>query len=339
VIARVPDGIRVGITGLGAHVPQRVLSNDDLARTIGTSDEWIRTRTGISERRIAAEGEAASDLAVPAALAALERADADPATVELVLVATASPDMLFPSTASILAARIGADRAAAYDLSAGCTGFVYGLAQAHAAVAAGLARRALVVGSEVLSRLTDWHDRSTCILFADGAGAAVVEAVDDGGFLGFELGNDGSRWEEITLAAGGSRRPATHETVAAGEHLIRMNGQAVFRFSTRVIPESVTRLLDACGLTLDDVDVYAPHQANKRIIDHAARRLGLAAGKVLSNIDRYGNTSTASIPLVLDDAVRAGRIVRGRTVLMSAVGAGLTWGSAALVWSGERRRP
>jgi len=336
VIARVPEGVRVGITGLGAHVPQRVLANADLARTLDTSDEWIRARTGIRERRIAAPAEAASDLAVPAALAALERAAAEPASLDLVLVATASPDMLFPSTASILAERIGAAGAAAYDLSAGCTGFVYALAQAHAAVASELAARVLVVGSEVLSRLTDWDDRATCILFGDGAGAVVVERVGTGGFLGFELGSDGSLAGELTLPAGGSRLPASAETVAAGAHRIRMNGRTVFRFSTSATAGSIERLLAACGLTLDDVDVYAPHQANRRIVDHAVRRLRLDPEKVLVNIDRYGNTSTASIPLVLDEAAGAGLLVPGRRVLLSAVGAGLTWGSALLVWSGER---
>ena len=337
MIARAPEGVRVGVTGLGTHVPKRVLGNDELSRRLATSDDWIRQRTGIRERRIAGQTEAASDLAVPAARRALADAGVPARSIDLVIVATASPDMLFPSTASILAARVGATEAAAYDLSAGCTGFVYGLAQAYGAVASGLARRVLVVGSEVLSRLTDWDDRSTAILFGDGAGAAVVEEVETGGFVGFELGSDGTRAGEITLPAGGSRAPASPETVAAHGHHIHMDGLAVFRFSTTVTAESVTRLLGACELTLEDVDVYAPHQANQRIVDHAVRRLGLDPGKVLVNIDRYGNTSTASIPLVLEEAVRDGRIVAGSGVLLSAVGAGLTWGSAFLVWSGGGR--
>jgi 3-oxoacyl-[acyl-carrier-protein] synthase-3 len=333
VIVRVPDVPRVGITGVGAYAPAQVLGNDELARMLDTTDEWITERTGIRERRIAEPAQASSDLAVPAAVAALEQAAADPESIGVVIVATASPDMLFPSTASIVAAQIGATEAAAFDLSAGCTGFVYALADAYGAVASGLAERVLVVGAEVLSRLTNWQDRSTCILFGDAAGAAVVERVEEGGFLGFELGSDGTHADEITLPAGGSRAPATPETVEQDLHLIQMNGRAVFRFSTRVTASSATRLLAACGLSVTDVDVYAPHQANRRIVDHAADRLGLPRERMLLNIDRYGNTSSASIPLVLAEASERGELRPGQTVLLTAVGAGLTWGSTLLRWS------
>jgi 3-oxoacyl-[acyl-carrier-protein] synthase III len=336
VIACLPDGVRVGITGLGAYAPAQILTNEDLGRMIETSAQWIMARTGIEERRIAEPSQAASDLAVPAALAALERAAAGPTSVDLVIVATASPDMLFPATASLVAAQIGATEAAAFDLSAGCTGFVYALSEACGALAAGLANRVLVVGTEVLSRLTNWRDRGTCVLFGDAAGAAVVERVGEGGFLGFELGSDGARAQELTLPAGGSRAPASAETVEQRLHTIQMNGREIFRFSTRATVASVQRLLEACGLGVGDVDVYAPHQANKRIIDHVVARLGLAPEKVLLNIDRYGNTSAASIPLALAEASEAGTLQPGATVLLSGVGAGLTWGSALLRFGGER---
>jgi 3-oxoacyl-[acyl-carrier-protein] synthase-3 len=318
-------------------VPERVLTNAELAAQLGVTDEWILGVSGIRERRIAAPGEAASDLAVPAARAALERASATGSSIDLVIVATASPDTPSPATAALVAFAIGADGAAAYDISAASTGFVYGLAQAHAAVVAGLARRALVVGAEVLSRITCWTDRSTCILFGDGAGAVVVERVEEHGFMGFELGSDGSRADDILIPAGGSRLPASQDTVARGEHAIRMDGHEVFRFSTRITVESARTLVEACGLDVADVDVYAPHQANLRIIDHAARKLGLPREKVLVNIDRYGNTSAASIPLVLDEAVAGGRLEAGSVVLMTAVGAGLTWGAALVGWAGGGR--
>lgn len=335
MISCVTEGARVGITGVGAHVPERSVANDELAGRLGVTADWIVGVTGIRERRIAAAAEATSDLAVPAAFAALERAGVAPADVDLVIVATASPDMLSPATAALVASRIGATDAAAYDISAASTGFVYGLAQAHAAVASGLARRALVIGAEVLSRFTSWDDRSTGILFGDGAGAALVERVDEGGFVGFQLGCDGTRAGDILIQAGGSRVPASEETLTGGDHAIRMDGHEVFRFSTRVTVESARALLDACGLDIADVDVYAPHQANKRIIDHAARKLGLPEEKVLTNIERYGNTSAASIPLVLDEAISDGRVRAGTVVLFAAAGAGLTWGSALLRWSGS----
>ncbi|MDQ3889646.1 MAG: ketoacyl-ACP synthase III [Actinomycetota bacterium] len=326
----------VGITGIGASVPDRVLTNEDLERMVETSDEWIVERTGIRERRIAEAGEATSDLAVPAAEEALERASVRAREIDLLIVATASPDMVFPSTSCLVQDRIGAQNAAAYDLLAGCTGFIYALAQAYAAIAAGLADRALVVGAEVLSKLTNWRDRGTCILFGDGAGAAVLERVPEGGFLGFELGADGSGGEDLAVPAGGTRAPATRATVEQDLHFIRMNGREVYRFATRIMVSSAEALLEACGYGVDDVDVYVAHQANKRIIDHAARVLGLPPEKVVVNIDRYGNTSSASIPICLVEAVEGGAITNGTRVFMTGVGAGLTWGSTYMVWSDGR---
>jgi len=327
------DGVRVSITGLGCHVPERVVTNDDLATRIETTDEWIVSRTGIRERRVAAPGEALSDVALPACRSALAGARVDPDEVDLLIVATVTPDTVFPSTAAIIADALGARQAAAYDLAAGCTGFMYAIAQAHGMLAAGLASCALVVGGDVLSRITDWDDRATAVLFGDGAGAVVMRCVGDGGFVGFELGADGSGGPDLYLPAGGSRNPACAETVAAREHFIRMNGPQVFRFATRILVSSAETLLARCGVEIDDVDLYIPHQANLRIIDHAAAKLGVPKDRVMINVDRYGNTSSASIPLALAEAVESRRVRKGDTVLMTGMGAGLTWGSALLTWT------
>jgi 3-oxoacyl-[acyl-carrier-protein] synthase-3 len=332
------NGIAVGLTGVGSYVPERVLTNADLEAMVETSDEWIVTRTGISERHIAAPEQAASDLALPAAREALEQAGVEPEELDLVIVATATPDMLFPATAAIVADTLDAKKAAAYDLLAGCTGFVYALSQAYGQVATGLSKRALVVGAEVLSRITNWEDRSTCILFGDGAGAAVVQPVGGGGIAGFELGADGSGGPDLCVPAGGSRRPISADALEEEAQFIRMNGAEIFRFATRIMVTSAEELLALCGATVDDVDLYVPHQANQRIVDHAVKNLGLDPEKVLMNIARYGNTSSASIPICLAEAQAAGRLEEGTRVLMSAVGAGLTWGSVYLTWttSGER---
>jgi 3-oxoacyl-[acyl-carrier-protein] synthase III len=331
------NGIAVGITGIGAYAPEKVLTNDDLAQMVETSDEWIYPRTGIKERRIAAAEEAASDLAFPAARQALEEANVNPADLDLVIVATATPDMLFPATAALIADELGAHKAAAYDLLAGCTGFVYATAQAYGALAAGLARKALVVGTETLSKITNWEDRSTCILFGDGAGAAVLEPVGNGGIVGFELGADGSGGPDLCVPAGGSRTPITPQVLERELQFIQMRGQEVFRFATRVMVTSAEQLLEECGANVKDVDLYVPHQANKRIIDHAVKNLGLDPDKVVLNIDRYGNTSSASIPLCLAEARDQGLLEEGTRVLMSAVGAGLTWGSIYMTWTNGKR--
>jgi 3-oxoacyl-[acyl-carrier-protein] synthase III len=324
------DGVHVSITGLGCHVPERVVTNEELAQLVDTSDEWITTRTGIKERRFAADDEALSDIALPAEQAGITGGD-----VDLLIVATVTPDMMFPSTAAIMADQLGASEAGAYDLSAGCTGFMYGLVQAYGLVSSGLSKHALVVGADVLSKLMNFADRSTCVLFGDGAGAAVIEPVENAGFLAFELGADGSGGVDLNLPAGGSRIPTTAESVARGDHYVHMNGRPVFRFATRVLVSSAEHVLERAGLSIEDVDVYVPHQANVRIIDHAVAKLGIPEDRVVVNVDRYGNTSSASIPLALADAIAEGLVHKGDTVLMTGMGAGLTWGSAVMNWTEE----
>jgi 3-oxoacyl-[acyl-carrier-protein] synthase-3 len=328
------DG-HVSITGLGCHVPERVVTNEELAQLVDTSDEWITMRTGIKERRFAADDEALSDICIPAIERALAAAGVEASEIDLLIVATVTPDMMFPSTAALLADRFGAVDAAAYDLSAGCTGFMYGLVQAYGMVSSGLSKHALVVGADVLSKLMNFADRSTCVLFGDGAGAAVIERVENAGFLAFELGADGSGGVDLNLPAGGSRIPTTAESVARGDHYVHMNGRPVFRFATRVLVSSAEHVLERAGLSVEDVDVYVPHQANVRIIDHAVAKLGIPEDRVIVNVDRYGNTSSASIPLALADALAEGRVHKGDTVLMTGMGAGLTWGSAVMNWTEE----
>jgi 3-oxoacyl-[acyl-carrier-protein] synthase-3 len=323
------NGNPISITGLGAHVPARIVTNQELAGLVDTTDEWILERTGIRERRIAGDDEAMTDIALPACRQALDAAGGDPASVDLVIVATVTPDMTFPSTAALLADALGMPAAAAYDLSAGCAGFMYALAQAYGMLAGGLARRALVVGGDVLSKILDWSDRSTVVLFGDGAGAVVVEQVESGGFLGFELGADGAGGVNLWLPGSGSRR------FEDADRLVKMNGREVFKFATRVLVSSAQKILAECGRTIDDVDVYVPHQANVRIIDHATSKLGIDPGRVVVNVDRYGNTSSGSIPLALVDAQRDGRLVPGKLVLMTGMGAGLTWGSSLIEWTEE----
>jgi 3-oxoacyl-[acyl-carrier-protein] synthase-3 len=327
MIGTAKEGLEVTITGLGCKVPDRIVTNEELAQYVDTSDEWIRERTGIRERRMASKEEALSDLALPAARAALEGAGIDGTEIDLLIVATVTPDMAFPSTAALLAEALGARTAGAYDLSAGCTGFMYGLAQAYGMLAGGLARRALVVGGDLLSRLLDWKDRSTLVLFGDGVGAVVIEVARERGFLGFELGADGGGGASLWLPGSGSR------LFEEPERYVKMNGREVFKFATRILVQSAQDLLDRCGISIDEVDVYVPHQANVRIIDHATKKLGVPSERVVVNVDRYGNTSSGSIPLALADAVADGRLQPGKLVLMTGMGAGLTWGSALMRWT------
>jgi 3-oxoacyl-[acyl-carrier-protein] synthase III len=322
-------GRPVSITGLGCRVPDRVVSNVELATFVDTSDEWIVDRTGIHERRMADPSEALSDVALPACRDALAQAGLGGADIDVLIVATVTPDMAFPSTGAILADRLGATNAAAYDLSAGCTGFVYALAQGYAMVAGGLASRALVVGGDLLSRILDWEDRSTLVLFGDGAGAVVLESVPDQGFIGFELGADGAGGESLWLPGSGSR------LFDESEKYVKMNGREVFKFATRILVQSAEDLLAKCEVSIDDVDLYIPHQANMRIIDHATKKLGVPSDRVVINVDRYGNTSSGSIPLALADAAADGRLRPGQLVLMTGMGAGLTWGSALIRWTKE----
>ena len=306
------------------------MTNEELAQIVETSDEWIRERTGIRERRIAADDEALTDIAMPAATAALADAGVDPAEIDLLICATVTPDMMFPSSSALMANALGMPKAAAYDLLAGCTGFIYAIAQAYGMLASGLSRRALVVGGDVLSKILDWEDRSTLVLFGDGAGAVVMEPVDRGGFLGFELGADGGGGESLWYPGSGSRKFDNPET------LLKMNGREVFKFATRIMVYSAQQLLPTCGKTVEDIDVYIPHQANKRIIDYAVAKLGVPPEKTVVNVDRYGNTSSGSIPLALADARAEGRLHDGALVLMTGMGAGLTWGSALIEWTNGR---
>ncbi|HZC28818.1 MAG TPA: beta-ketoacyl-ACP synthase III [Gaiellaceae bacterium] len=327
-------GPRISITGLGVHVPERVLTNDELSTLVDTSDAWIMERTGIRERRIAAPEEALTDIALPAARAALAQAQLEPRDIDFLVCATVTPDMMFPTSSALMADALGAPDAAAYDLLAGCTGFMYALAQAQAMIAAGLAERAMVVGGDVLSEILDWSDRSTLVLFGDGAGAVVLEKVDRGGFLGFELGADGGGGIHLSLPGSGSRRA----DAAAGNGYVQMNGREVFKFATRVLVSSARALLDECGVAVGDIDVYVPHQANVRIMTHAQQQLGVPRERMVVNVDRYGNTSSGSIPLALADAQTEGRLREGALVLMTGMGAGLTWGSGLLEWTEPRSR-
>jgi 3-oxoacyl-[acyl-carrier-protein] synthase III len=328
VIGNGRSDVPITITGLGAYAPERRLTNADLEKLVDTSDEWIMERTGIRERRIAAESQALSDLAMPGAEKALAQAGLSGKDIDLLIVATVTPDMSFPSTSAILADRLGATDAAAYDLSAGCTGFMYAVAQAYGMLAGGLAQRALVVGGDVLSRILDWTDRSTLVLFGDGAGAVVLERSEEAGFLAFELGADGAGGEHLWLPGSGSRLFAEDP-----DKYVKMNGREVFKFATRVLVQSAEAVLERTGSSIDDVDVYVPHQANVRIIDHATKKLGIPSDRVVVNVDRYGNTSSGSIPLALADAQAEGRLQPGKLVLMTGMGAGLTWGSALMRWT------
>lgn len=323
----------VGIIGTGSFVPDQVLTNFDLEKMVDTSDDWIRTRTGIRERRIARPEMASSDLAVESARRALLQAGLAATDLDLIIVATVTPDMFFPCTASLLQHRLGARHVMAFDLLVGCTGFVYGLAVAREMIASGSFGRALVVGAETLSRITNWEDRSTCVLFGDAAGAAVLGPVEEGrGILSYVMGNDGTNADALKIPAGGSRLPASPETVRQKLHYLVMNGPEVFKFAVRVMAESSEEAVAKAGLTMQDIELVIPHQANYRIIEAAARRFQLPADRFVTNLDRYGNTSSASIPVALDEAVREGRVKPGDHLVLSSFGAGLAWGSMVLRW-------
>jgi len=309
------------IVGSGSYLPAKVVTNDDLAAALDTSDEWIYSRTGIKQRHIAAEGECASDLALEASRAALAAADVPAGALDLIVVATTTPDVIFPSTACILQAKLGASGCAAFDVQAVCSGFMYALATADAMVRAGPYRRALVVGAEVYSRILDWRDRSTCVLFGDGAGAVVIARSDTPGILGSRLKADGS-YRDI-LAVPGSVRNG----VVCGSPFLTMDGNAVFKFAVKALDEIAQDTLGDCGYACSDVDWLIPHQANVRILQATARRLGIPMEKLIVTVDRHANTSAASIPLAFDAAVRDGRIGPGHLVLMEGVGGGFTWGA------------
>ncbi|MCL6431759.1 MAG: ketoacyl-ACP synthase III [Anaerolineae bacterium] len=321
------------ITGWGKCLPQRILTNEDLAKRVDTSDEWIRTRTGIASRRIADVRESTATLAIRAARNALSVADLSPQKLDLIIVATATPEYIFPPTACLVQDALGASRAGAFDLSAGCSGFVYALSIAAHSIEAGACRNALIIGSETLSRIVNWEDRSTCVLFGDGAGAVVLQAAEgDGGVLSSVLGADGSGADLLIIPAGGSRRPASAASVANGEHFIHMDGREVYRFATRIMARASRDAVQAAGLTLDQIALFIPHQANIRIIDSAAQELNLPKDRVYVNLQRYGNTSAASIPIALCEAIEEGRLQPGDHVVLVGFGAGLTWGAAVVRW-------
>ncbi len=324
--------MKARIAGTGSYVPERVLTNRDLERMVATSDAWIVDRTGIRERRIAAPGEACSDLGVRAAEVALQAAGVDAAELDLILVATCTGDAPLPSTACIIQHRLGAVRAAACDLGAACCGFVYALAVGDAYVKTGF-RHVLVVGAEVMSMITDWTDRNTCVIFGDGAGAVVLTAEEgERGILSSHLHSDGSLWELICVPGGGSRIPPSEKMLAEGLQYMKMKGNETFKVAVKTLEDSAREALSANNLSVEDLDLYVPHQANARIISAVAARLGLPMEKVVLNMDRYGNTSAASIPLALDEAVRAGRVGEGSLVMMAAFGSGLTWASSLVRW-------
>ncbi|MBW7458522.1 beta-ketoacyl-ACP synthase III [Paenibacillus sepulcri] len=323
----------VGIIGTGKYVPERILTNHELEQMVDTNDEWIVSRTGIRERRIAAPEQATSDLAFHASTAALKAAGITAEELDLIIVATITPDMFFPSTACLLQEKLGAKRAAAFDLSAACSGFIYGLATATSMISTGMYRHVLVVGAECLSRITDYTDRNTCILFGDGAGAVVVGAVPEGrGFKSFELGADGGGGDLLKISGGGSRNPSTAQTIADKQHFIYMAGSEVFKFAVRIMGNAAEEALRKAGMDKGDIDLLIPHQANIRIIQSALNRLSLPEEKSMINLHNYGNVSAASIPIALAEAVEQDRVHDGDRLVMVGFGGGLTWGASVLVW-------
>ncbi|KGG81140.1 3-oxoacyl-ACP synthase [Caloranaerobacter azorensis H53214] len=323
----------VGIIGTGSFVPEKVLTNHDLEKIVDTSDEWIKTRTGIVERRILDDDKATSYMATVAAERAIDDAGIKNEDIDMIIVSTVTPDMAFPSTACIVQDKLGCTNAAAFDLEAACSGFLYALSIAYAYVNSGLYKNVLVIGAETLSRIIDWADRNTCVLFGDGAGAAIVSTVPEGmGFLGINLGADGSGGKYLTQPAGGSKCPATHDTVDKRLHYIKMEGNEVFKFAVRAMEEAAKKVIEMSGLKLEDIDYLVPHQANIRIIESARKRLKLAKDKVYINLNKYGNMSSASIPVALDEAIKAGKIKNGDNILLVGFGGGLTWGSCIIKW-------
>lgn len=321
------------IVATGSYVPARVLTNADLEKMVDTTDEWIVTRTGIRERRIAAPDEASSDMGAEAAKRALEAAGMSPEALDLIIVATITPDMGFPNTACFVQAKIGAKNAFCFDIEAACSGFVYGLDIARQYVLTGTAKKVLVIGAEKISCITDWKDRSLCVLFGDGAGAAIVQAVPGRrGILASVMQSDGTLWDLLKLPGGGSRYPASAETVAQGLHYMKMEGREVFKHAVTCMTDVARRALDRAGLSVDDLALIIPHQANQRIVAAIGERLGGDPKKYYVNLDRYGNTSAASVIIALDEAQRAGRIRRGDLVLLVAFGGGFTWGATVLEW-------
>lgn len=328
--------INAGILGTGFYLPEKILTNSDLEKIVDTSDEWITERTGIKERRIAADDEATSDLAIKAAEMALKDAKVTPEELDLIIVATLTSDRIIPSTACMIQDRLGAKKAAAFDLSAACAGFAYGLTVAAQFIQSGAYKKTLVIGAEALSKYINWEDRNTCVLFGDGAGAAVLGEVEDGyGILGFDLGSDGSGGDAIQIPSSGSRMPVSKESIDQRLNLIHMNGKEVFKFAVKVMGNTVKRSLENIGMMKEDIDWLVPHQANIRIIKSAAKRLAMPLDKVVVNIHKYGNMSAACIPIALAEAAAEKRFKKGDIIALSGFGAGLTWASCIIRWSKE----
>jgi 3-oxoacyl-[acyl-carrier-protein] synthase-3 len=327
-------GRRVRILGTGSYVPPKIITNEDLEKLVDTSDDWITARTGIKERHIVEDGIAASDLALVAANEALDDCGMTVADMDQIIVATVTPDRLFPSTACTLQEKLGVKGNAAMDLSAACSGFVYGLATAGGMISSGVLDHVLLIGVETLSKLVNWKERETCVLFGDGAGAAVLGPSDDDtrGLLSVRMASDGGSGSLLELPAGGSRMPATHDTIEQGKHFIHMQGNEVFKYAVRSMDEMARDALKEAGQGVSDVDLLIPHQANLRIIAATAKRLGIPMEKVFVNVNRYGNTSAASVPLALNEARKEGRIVEGHLVELVTFGAGFTWGAAVIRW-------
>lgn len=325
--------IYAAIAGVGHYAPEKVLTNADLEKMVDTSDEWIQTRTGIRERHIAAENETTSDMGIAACRRALDHAGVAPADVEAVYVATCTPDMIFPSTACLIQAALGASRAYGFDLSSACAGFLMALDAAAAAIESGRIRNALVVGTEKLSTVTDWTSRNTCVLFGDGAGAVLLKASDRPGIRSSLLGVDGNQADFLSIPAGGCKLPASEETIRNHQHTIHMAGRETFKIAVNTMLGAAQEAIARAGLTVADIDLMVPHQANMRIVEAVAKRLGEGViDKVFLNLDRYGNTSAASIPLALSEAVAAGKIKSGDKILMVAFGGGLSWGGTVVEW-------
>lgn len=328
------------ITGWGMAIPERVLTNAQLSERVDTNDEWIQSRTGIKERHIVNNEQTTASLAYDAAIKALDKAQLNPGVLDLIIVSTSTPEHIFPATACLVQDRLGASKAGAFDLLAACSGFIFALNMATQAIRSGSINNALVIGAETLSRFVDWDDRSTSILFGDGAGAFVLQSGEErGGVISAVMRSDGSGGDLLHVPAGGSRMPASQETVANGKHFIQMNGREVFRFATRVMAQSTQEAVRQAGLKMEDIELVIPHQANLRIIEAALRNMDIPMERCVVNLDRYGNTSTASIPIATCEAVDAGRLKPGDKVVFVGFGAGLTWGAAVALWSGPKPGP
>lgn len=322
----------VRIISTGISIPSNILSNSDLEKMVDTNDEWIIARTGIKERRIVDKDKASSDLGVEACLNALENSPISPNDIDVIIVGTITPDYIFPSTACLIQNRIGADKAYSFDLSAGCSGFLYALQVAKGMIESGQVNTALVVGTEALSRFMDYEDRGTCILFGDGAGAAILQKSEREGIMSLCLKSNGEGWDLLYLPGGGSRFPANEESVKKRMHFVKMDGKEVFKVAVKCMGEASAEAINQAGIKPDDIDHFIAHQANYRIMDAVRRRLDIPTEKVYMNVDRYGNTSSASVPIALDEAVKSGRIKEGDLILFSVFGAGFTWGASVIRW-------